>query len=60
MNPDRDLLAQWAGEELTASTRGTPAARAAHGARNRFYLEMLRCALGTGPASQGTAWPAMR
>ena len=42
MKSDRDLLAEWAGEELVASAQAAADARAAHRARNRFYLEILR------------------
>ena len=39
---NRDLLAQWAGEELTALAQAPAAVRAQHAARGRFYLDMLR------------------
>ena len=39
---NRDLLAQWAGEELTALARAPAAVRAQHAARGRFHLDMLR------------------
>lgn len=60
MKNDRDLVAQWAGEELAASSCGTAAARAAHAARNRFYLDMLRGEMPTTPPPQGTAKPFVR
>jgi len=41
LNTDRDLLAQWVGEEAAAG-HGASAARAVHAARQRFYLDMLR------------------
>lgn len=57
---DRDLLAEWAGEELAGSSAGTAAEREAHAARNRFYLEMLRVPFSAVTTPQGTAAPPMR
>jgi len=39
---DRDLLAQSAGEELSAMARGCLDARAVHAARRWLYLELRR------------------
>jgi hypothetical protein len=41
LNTDRDLLAQWVGEETTAA-KGAVASRGMHAARQRFYLDILR------------------
>jgi len=49
----RDLLAQWAGEELTALARAPAAVRAQHAARGRFYLDILRGGLPSGQLPVG-------
>ena len=56
---DRDVLAEWLGEELAASTRNGADARAVHQARSAFYLDMLRGAL-DGPPPRRTECAAAR
>jgi hypothetical protein len=43
MQSDRDLLAQWAGEELFAAGRVGQDQSGTCRARGQFYLELMRC-----------------
>jgi hypothetical protein len=54
MKSERDLIAEWAGEELFSAIRAPEEARAAHMARSEFYLALLRTGLDAA-AWQGTA-----
>jgi hypothetical protein len=50
MKSERDLIAEWAGEELYSAVRAPQEARSIHMARSEFYLAILRGGL------DGAAW----
>jgi len=61
MKSERDLIAEWAGEELYAAVRAPQDARATHSARSEFYLAILRGGLDDrgwqSAAADGGAYP---
>ena len=58
MKSERDLIAEWAGQELYSAVRAPVEERSTHIARSEFYLALLRTGLadaawqGTPPALQ--------
>ena len=50
MKSERDLIAEWAGEELYSAVRAPQEARSIHMARSEFYLAILRSGV------DGAAW----